>query len=145
MVSYAQQNTSAILIYMYPFFPELHSYLGCHITSEFEINMYKLLYLKWITKEDLLYSTGNSDQCYMENSLFLECSLSHLKYFLGLHSQHLFFCLNFSVPEFYPQLLTPWVLVGGLIIPIYFLDFSVPISYLKSRQIALFGQLAVSI
>ena len=27
--------------------------------------MYTLLYLKWITNKDLLYSTGNSAQCYM--------------------------------------------------------------------------------
>ena len=29
------------------------------------MDMYTLLYLKWITKEDLLYSTGNSAQCYV--------------------------------------------------------------------------------
>ena len=27
--------------------------------------MYTLLYLKWITNKDLLYSTGNSVQCYV--------------------------------------------------------------------------------
>ena len=27
--------------------------------------MYILLYLKWITNKDLLYSTGNSAQCYV--------------------------------------------------------------------------------
>ena len=27
--------------------------------------MYTLLYLKWITKKDFLYSTGNSAQCYV--------------------------------------------------------------------------------
>ena len=27
--------------------------------------MYTLLYLKWITNKDLLYSTGSSAQCYM--------------------------------------------------------------------------------
>ena len=26
--------------------------------------MYTLLYLKWITNKDLLYSTGNCTQCY---------------------------------------------------------------------------------
>ena len=30
------------------------------IVREFEIDMHTLLYLKWITGEDLLYSTGNS-------------------------------------------------------------------------------------
>ena len=29
------------------------------------MNMYTLLYLKWITNKDLLYSTGNSAQCYV--------------------------------------------------------------------------------
>ena len=32
---------------------------------EFGIDMYTLLYLKRITNEDLLYSTGNSAQCYV--------------------------------------------------------------------------------
>ena len=27
--------------------------------------MYRLLYLKWITNKNLLYSTGNSAQCYV--------------------------------------------------------------------------------
>ena len=35
------------------------------IVREFRINMYTLLYLKWITNKDLLYSTGNSAQCYV--------------------------------------------------------------------------------
>ena len=30
----------------------------------FGMNMYTLLYLKWINSEDLLYSTWNSAQCY---------------------------------------------------------------------------------
>ena len=29
------------------------------------MDMYTLLYLKWIMNKDLLYSTGNSAQCYM--------------------------------------------------------------------------------
>ena len=29
------------------------------------MDMYTLLYLKWITNKDLLYSTRNSAQCYM--------------------------------------------------------------------------------
>ena len=32
---------------------------------EFWINMYTLLYLKWKSNRDLLYSTGNSTQCYV--------------------------------------------------------------------------------
>ena len=35
------------------------------IVREFGINMYTLLYLKWITSKDLLCITGNSAQCYM--------------------------------------------------------------------------------
>jgi len=35
------------------------------IVREFGINMYTLLYLKWITNKDLLYSAGNSTQCYV--------------------------------------------------------------------------------
>ena len=37
---------------------------GGGIGGEFGIDMYMLLYLKWITNKDLLYSTGNSAQCY---------------------------------------------------------------------------------
>ena len=32
---------------------------------EFGLDMYTLLYLKWITNKDLLYNTGNSAQCYV--------------------------------------------------------------------------------
>jgi len=32
---------------------------------EFGTDMYTLLYLKWITNKDLLYSTGNSAQYYV--------------------------------------------------------------------------------
>ena len=35
------------------------------IVREFEIDMHTLLYLKWITNKDLLYSTWNSAQCYV--------------------------------------------------------------------------------
>ena len=31
----------------------------------FGINMYILLYLKWITNRDILFSTGNSALCYV--------------------------------------------------------------------------------
>ena len=34
------------------------------IVREFRMDRYTLLYLKWITNKDLLYSTGNSAQCY---------------------------------------------------------------------------------
>ena len=35
------------------------------IVRQFGIDMYTLSYLKWITSKDLLYSTGNSAQCYV--------------------------------------------------------------------------------
>ena len=35
------------------------------IVREFGMDMCTLLYLKWITNKDLLYSTGNSAQCYV--------------------------------------------------------------------------------
>ena len=38
---------------------------GKGIVKEFGINMYTLLYLKWITNKDLLYSTWNSAQHYV--------------------------------------------------------------------------------
>ena len=37
--------------------------MGEGIVREFGIDMYTLLYLKWITNKDLLCSTGNSAQC----------------------------------------------------------------------------------
>ena len=39
--------------------------MGEGIFREFGIDMYTLLYLKWMTNKDLLYSTGNSAQCYV--------------------------------------------------------------------------------
>ena len=38
---------------------------GGGIVREFGIDMYTLLYFKWITNKDLLNSTGNSAQCYV--------------------------------------------------------------------------------
>ena len=38
---------------------------GGGIVREFGTGMYTLLYLKWITNKDLLYSTGNSAQRYV--------------------------------------------------------------------------------
>ena len=35
------------------------------IVTEFGMNRYTVLYLKWITNKVLLYSTGNSVQCYV--------------------------------------------------------------------------------
>ena len=39
--------------------------MGVGIVREFGIDMYTLLYLQWVTNKDLLYSTGNSLQCYV--------------------------------------------------------------------------------
>ena len=33
--------------------------------AEFEMGMYTLLYLKWMTNKELLYSPWNSAQCYV--------------------------------------------------------------------------------
>ena len=38
---------------------------GEGIVRDFGKVMYTLLYLKWITNKNLLYSTGNSAQCYV--------------------------------------------------------------------------------
>ena len=35
------------------------------IVMEFGKVMYTLMYLKWVTNKDLLWSTGNSAQCYV--------------------------------------------------------------------------------
>jgi len=39
---------------------------GEGIVRKFGMDVYTLLYLKWITDKDLLYSTWNSAQCYLE-------------------------------------------------------------------------------
>ena len=39
--------------------------MGEEIARKLGINTYTLLYLKWITSKILLYSTGNSTQCYV--------------------------------------------------------------------------------
>ena len=64
--------------------------LGEGRVREFGMDMYTLLYLKWITNKDLLYSTGSSAQCYvaawMEAEFGGECeSHSVLSDFLQPH------------------------------------------------------------
>ena len=39
--------------------------VGRRIVREFGMDMYTLLYLKWIINKDLLYSPGSSAQCYV--------------------------------------------------------------------------------
>ena len=41
------------------------SVVGKGIVREFGIDMYTLLYLKWIINKDLLYNTGNSAKYYI--------------------------------------------------------------------------------
>ena len=38
---------------------------GKRMVRELGMDMYTLLYLKWITNKEPLYSTGNSAQCYV--------------------------------------------------------------------------------
>ena len=42
-----------------------NSFKAERIVRDFEMTMYTLLYLKWITNKDLLHSTGDTAQCYM--------------------------------------------------------------------------------
>ena len=39
--------------------------MGEGIIREIGIDVYTLLYLKWMTNKDLMYSTGSSAQCYV--------------------------------------------------------------------------------
>ena len=39
--------------------------MGEGIVREFGMDRYTLLYLKWISNKNLLYSTGNSARCYV--------------------------------------------------------------------------------
>ena len=43
--------------------------MGEGIVKEFGMDMYTLLYLKWISNKGLLCSTGNSTQCYVAASI----------------------------------------------------------------------------
>ena len=48
---------------------------GEGIDKEFETDMYTRLCFKWITNKDLLYSTGNSGQCYVAGCSIIELPL----------------------------------------------------------------------
>ena len=52
--------------------------MGEKIIREFGMDIQTLLYLKWITNKDLLYSTGNSAQWYVE--AWMERSLTENGY-----------------------------------------------------------------
>ena len=58
---------------------------GWGIVREFGIDMYTLLHLEGITNEDLLYSTGNSAQCYVAAWMLGE---------LGGEWIHVYVCLS---------------------------------------------------
>ena len=46
---------------------------GEGIVKEFGMDMYTLLYLKWITNKVLLYSTGNFSHCHVAAWMGGEC------------------------------------------------------------------------
>ena len=50
------------------------------IVREFGTDKYILLYLKWIIHKDLLYSTGNSAQCYVAAHMCMGGSLGENGY-----------------------------------------------------------------
>ena len=54
------------LLYSYPHFTDGESEVqrGTQLVNG-RINMYTLLYFKWITNKDLLFSKGNSAHCYV--------------------------------------------------------------------------------
>ena len=74
------------------------------IIREFGINMYTLIYLKWITNKDLLYSTWSSAHCYvvawMEGEFGGECIYVYVElnpfavHLKLLISQHCLFMLS---------------------------------------------------
>ena len=67
--------------------------LGGGIVREIGMDMYTLLYLRWITNKDLLYSSGNSAQCfvtgYMGGELGRECGYTYVYVWLSPFAIHL--------------------------------------------------------
>ena len=51
--------------------------MGEGIDKEFWMDMYSLLYLKWVTKSDLPFNTWNSAQCYVVAWMEGECIHVH--------------------------------------------------------------------
>ena len=85
--------------------------------SEFGMDMYTLLYFKWMTNKDLLYSTGNSAQCYIAAWMGGEFGgewihvyvwLSPFTIYLKL-SQHFFFLFYLWWISSYIEMKQPWV------------------------------------
>ena len=73
------------------------------IVREFGMNMFILLYLKWITNKDLLYSTGYSAQCYV--AAWMGGSLGETGY---THSHTHTHTHTYTAKSFYgsPQIIT---------------------------------------
>ena len=67
--------------------------LGGGTVREFGMDMYTLLYLRWITNEDLLYSSGNSAQCfvagYVGGEFGRECGYTYVYVWLSPLAIHL--------------------------------------------------------
>ena len=72
------------------------------IVKEFGMDRHTLLYIKWITNKQLLYSTGNSAQC---------CVAAWMGGEFGGEGIHVYVCLSsFAVYLKLPQLVNQYVL-----------------------------------
>ena len=58
------------------------------IVREFEMDIYTLLYFKWITNKDLLYSTGNSTQYSAMTYMGKESQKEWVYVYVGLPRWH---------------------------------------------------------
>ena len=56
---------------------------GKRMVRELGMDIYTLLYLKWITNKDPLYSTGNSAQCYVAARMGAEFEENGYMYMYG--------------------------------------------------------------
>ena len=88
---------------------------GEEIVREFWMDMYALLYLKWITSKDLLYSTWHSAQCYVAAWMGGEFGGEWIPVYVWLSpfavhvkpSQHCFVTMYVLVAQSYPTLCNP--------------------------------------
>ena len=64
---------------------------GLGMVREFGMDAYPLLYLKWVTNKELLYSTWNSVQCYVAAWMGAESGgeWMHVHVWLSLFAVHL--------------------------------------------------------
>ena len=74
--------------------------LGEGIVREFGMDTYTWLYLKWITNTDLLYSTGDSVQCYVAAWMGGECGGELMHEYVWLSS----FAVHLKLPQHCSQL-----------------------------------------